>query len=249
MAEFHESEDGLHGGFKLTGLPEIDYQVRRSKRARNARLTLRPGDGLVVVIPANFDERLIPGLIEAHRPWITRQTNRLGDLVSKRFSPPTTVELAGCNERWNIEYVAKDSATIRINATANKLRLTGNISDEQQTKAALRRWLKKHARPRLMNELEKLAKKHGFKYSKVSIRHQRTRWGSCSSRGMISLNAALLLLPDRLVKHVLLHELCHTVHLDHGAGFWKLLASLEPDHQLHRMELRDHWRQLPVWAT
>ena len=71
--------------------------------------------------------------------------------------------------------------------------------------------------------LKSLAKKHKFSYSAVKISKSRTRWGSCSSQKTINLSFYLMLLPEHLADYVLLHELCHTVHMDHGVEFWKLL--------------------------
>ena len=71
--------------------------------------------------------------------------------------------------------------------------------------------------------LEALAKKHGFRYSRCSVRDVQSRWGSCTSRGSINLNIHLVLLPDILIDYVLLHELCHTVEMNHSDRFWALL--------------------------
>ena len=71
--------------------------------------------------------------------------------------------------------------------------------------------------------LEALAKKHGFRSSRCSVRNVQSRWGSCTSRGSINLNIHLVLLPDRLIDYVLLHELCHTVEMNHSDRFWALM--------------------------
>ena len=75
----------------------------------------------------------------------------------------------------------------------------------------------------LPKELERLAKENGFVYKGVKIRKSKTRWGSCSSKQTINLSFYLMLLPQHLIEYVLLHELCHTVHLNHGSDFWALL--------------------------
>lgn len=82
---------------------------------------------------------------------------------------------------------------------------------------------KKEAKKRITTRLAELAKQHGFKYTKVSIRSQRTRWGSCSSRGTISLNIKLAALPPDLTDYILLHELVHTRVPNHSPKFWKEL--------------------------
>jgi len=72
----------------------------------------------------------------------------------------------------------------------------------------------------LTSRLKQLAEKHGFRYNKVSIRDQRTRWGSCSNKNNISLNMKLVRLPDELIDYVILHELVHTRIRNHSKKFW-----------------------------
>ncbi|OGO20080.1 MAG: hypothetical protein A2Z15_09025 [Chloroflexi bacterium RBG_16_50_11] len=82
---------------------------------------------------------------------------------------------------------------------------------------------KSEARKQIILRLRQLAKLHGFTYNKVSIRNQRTRWGSCSSKGTISLNIKLVALPQELSDYVMLHELVHTRIHNHSKKFWKEL--------------------------
>jgi predicted metal-dependent hydrolase len=79
------------------------------------------------------------------------------------------------------------------------------------------------ARKKIISRLHQLAKQHGFTYNKVSIRNQRTRWGSCSAKGNISLNMKLVALPPELFDYVILHELVHTKIHNHSKRFWKEL--------------------------
>jgi predicted metal-dependent hydrolase len=83
--------------------------------------------------------------------------------------------------------------------------------------------LRYEAKRILPDRLDKLARKHGFSYGKVRISSATTRWGSCNSRGNINLSFALMHLPDNLIDYVLLHELCHTVEMNHGERFWALM--------------------------
>jgi hypothetical protein len=81
------------------------------------------------------------------------------------------------------------------------------------------------------------------------VRNPHTRWGSYSRKETVSLNQNLLFLPTHLVRYVLLHELCHSVHLEHSAQFWSLLRDKEPRADALRDELRLAWRYLPDWTT
>jgi len=83
--------------------------------------------------------------------------------------------------------------------------------------------LRQQAKAVLPAQLAKLAELHGFHYSNIKIRKSRSRWGSCSSKKTINLSFYLMLLPDHLIEYVLLHELCHTIQMNHGTAFWTLL--------------------------
>ena len=84
------------------------------------------------------------------------------------------------------------------------------------------------ARQELESRLEEIAAKHGYSYNRITIRNQRTRWGSCSSKNNISLNMRLVLLPDKLRDFIILHELVHTKVKNHGNEFWKEITKGEP---------------------
>ena len=90
-------------------------------------------------------------------------------------------------------------------------------------------------------QLSKLAELHGFTYSGVKISRSRSRWGSCSSKGSINLSFYLLLLPEHLIEYVLLHELCHTVQMNHSIAFWTLLDRCTQNKaKERRLELRKY---------
>ena len=99
---------------------------------------------------------------------------------------------------------------------------------------------REEAREILNQKLSELATKHDFDYGKVSIRRQRTRWGSCSSKGNISLNMNLLHLPDELIDYVLLHELTHTKVNDHSSRFWDALVKVCPSAKIDRKRLKGY---------
>lgn len=101
--------------------------------------------------------------------------------------------------------------------------------------------LKKEAKRVLPIRLKELAETNGFKYNCCSIRDMHTRWGSCNQKGNISLSIYLILLPDKLINYVLLHELCHTVEMNHGEHFWALLDKVcHCNSRELRKELKKH---------
>jgi len=230
-------------------LPE--YRVRLSARARRVNLTISPVNGLVVVVPRGYDERLIPGLIHEQRSWIEAKLVQYSHTIAanNRWQRPACVELPATNENWMIDYRANLSASVRISTRTDcTMRATGAVGDSAALRAAFGRWLKRRAQQWLPQRLTALATLHEFNYARVTIRYQNSRWGSCSSRGTISLNAKLMFITPELVDHVLLHELCHTVHPNHGNAFHELLADFLPTHRQQRAALREAWAAIPAWA-
>ena len=99
---------------------------------------------------------------------------------------------------------------------------------------------REEARENLEKRLSELAEQHNFRYNRVSIRSQRTRWGSCSSKDNISLNMKLLHLPQQLIDYILLHELVHTKVKNHSKDFWNELETVVPNARTVDEQLREY---------
>ena len=112
----------------------------------------------------------------------------------------------------------------------------------------LLKWLLGRALPAFTSRLEEISRTHGLSFSAVRVRRQRTRWGSCSTRGVISLNLALLFQPPAVLRYLLCHELAHTRHMNHSSRFWNCVAQMEPRWRELDAQLRHAWRRVPGWA-
>ena len=234
----------------MTPLPP--YTVRESARAKHVRFTVSVDRGLEIVIPRGLDRRRLPAMVEARRAWIDRALARIEARrvhVGPPDRRPDTIELRAIAERWRVEaFPSETPLCVRADADG-RLRISGRIDDPDVWRPALRRWLLRRGKATVVPWLERIAREHGFQVTRTSVRCQRTRWGSCSSSGGIHLNAQLLFLPEGLVRYVLLHELCHTRHLNHSPAFWALLRSHEPDTDRLRRDLRGAWQYVPGWLA
>ena len=214
---------------------------------------------LEVVIPRGFDPRTIPQLVERHRTWIDRRLAQTAhDRALMEPEPPDgkprDVRLRALDESWSVAYAPTAGLHVRIarhpcaSGDDLRLRVSGPVGNAEACRGALRRWLRRRGRDCLVPRVQELANQHGFDFERVTVRMQKTRWGSCSTSGTISLNAKSLFLPPELAEHLLLHELCHTVHGNHSGGFHALLNEHSADAARLEGELKRAWLHVPDWA-
>lgn len=146
-------------------------------------------------------------------------------------------------------FIEEKREWIRINHQKMCSRLAENAEpalspvQQKQTEILKKRFLNaaKTYFPRRCAELQKLT---GGVYDKISIRNQKTRWGSCSQTGTLSFNYRLMMAPPQVSDYVIVHELCHLTHMNHSDAFWKKVADVMPDYASHRRWLREHGHEL-----
>ncbi len=161
---------------------------------------------------------------------------------------PKQIDLRAIAETWQVEYQTTQIPGVRVSEQPSfKLTLFGNTANQDTCKVALQRWITRKALIHLVPWLKSVSKELDLPFGQTLVRRQKTRWGSCSNSKTISINCKLLFLPSQLVRYVLIHELCHTVHLNHSSKFWKLVANYEPQYQQFDDSLRDARCYVPLW--
>jgi predicted metal-dependent hydrolase len=209
----------------------------------------------VIVVPWRFDVRRVPFIVEAHKGWISRAATRIARRretcrSEDTMALPERIHLRAIDRKWTVEYRATRSSRVTVvERPGERLLLTGAVGNDEACRRALRRWLHRVASRHLTGHLREIATGNGFVLNRVTVRSQRTRWASCSRNGTVSLNIRLLFVPPELMHHVLVHELCHTVHMDHSLRFRSLLEGHDPKWREHRHALRGVWNEVPAWAV
>ncbi|HYF03027.1 MAG TPA: SprT family zinc-dependent metalloprotease [Patescibacteria group bacterium] len=229
-----------------------NYKVRVSDRAKRVLLKISVQNGLEIVIPKRYPKNRIPEIIERRRAWIETTLKRM-DERRRKFTAqasvlPEMINLEAIREDWLVEYTFKNTKKISITEEPGcVLKLEGEIDNIPLVKKAVQKWVSRQARINLLPWLDEVSREINLPFSKATIRSQRTRWGSCSSRKTISLNRNLLFLPEELVRYILIHELAHTVELNHSARYWKLVEEKEPNFKEFDKAMRDGWKWVPAW--
>ncbi len=232
----------------------IEYTLKVSTRAKYARLRMLPHAGLQVVVPGKgYSQRKIESLLLQHEAWIRKTAARM-DAHRPEPEPthengmPVSLVFRHVPEEWHILYRSDISRTKadRMNMT---LHLPALAANRERCRRLLLSWIRQRAAEELLPLLATLAESRGFTCSGAGVRLLHSRWGSCSSRKVISLNTKLLFLPEHLVRHILLHELCHTVHMDHSRSFRELLRHHDPLSRLSDRDLKTAWKYVPEWIS
>lgn len=228
---------------------EPSFTLRRSARARRLSVRVHRDARVEVVAPQRLAERSIADFLARHRDWIRQRLEiALSQRVPPQPFPPAQVLLPAFDEAWRL-HLAGGAGAVRVRARHNGLlEVSGDTGCRDSLRRALLGWLMRHSRARLAVELAQAGQQHGFRYTAMSLRLQRTRWGSCSTRGTISLNVCLAFQPPEVLRYLLIHELAHTRHMNHSPAFWSCVAVACPDWQRLDRALVDGWRHVPQWV-
>ncbi len=236
-------------------LPDLPpFRIRASRRAKNPSVSVCVHRGMTITVPDGYSERRTRRLLDEWRPWIDEQLRKLAEHqasmpAERRAALPERIELPAVQQAWDLIYVSDNQRSCRVKANPSQLIVSGPLDNHQAVRAALRRWLARQARAALVPWLADLSSAHGLTYARVTIRGQRTRWGSYTSNRTLNLNYLLMFLERDLVRCVLLHELCHARYLSHGPRFYGLLSRLEPNYAELDRRINDAWQLLPTWAV
>jgi predicted metal-dependent hydrolase len=231
---------------------ELQYRVRESRRAKRIILRVTVARGLEVVVPSAAARRHIPEVLAKNRTWIERTLRKLYDerrSASETIrTPPTTILLPAIEETWQVTHLPIDGAKTRLRQlSGGNLHLSGDLHTNDW-QVLMQRWLITRAQSTLGLWLNRVSQQTDLRYARLTIRLQKTRWGSCSAKGYISLNARLLFLTPELTEYVLLHELCHLRELNHSRRFWRLVERFEPNWRRLDRALIAAAGKLPRWT-
>ena len=197
---------------------DLPLRVRRSPRARCARVTVDASGAVEVVLPRGAPSRAATEAVRELRPWIDRRRRELAAAGMELGRPPGTVAYLG-----ELLHIVPEPGRRRAARRGGDL-----LIPDTDGRTAIERFYRRAAREEIAPRLDAACARAGTAYTRLSIRAQRTRWASCSSSGAMSFNWRLLMAPPDVLDYVVEHEVCHLEVPDHSRRFWELVEQRAP---------------------
>lgn len=225
----------------------IPYLLKVSARAHVVRLVVRPETGLEVVIPRGVARTTYEAVVREKERWIFTTLERVAreHVAPAPLAAGRRLPFAGREVTLALQTGAPPGR-YRASLNGDILTLTLPTDDSELARAALEAWYRRQAHAVFAARLDHCNQSYGYAIGRVSIKGQKSRWGSCSKLGNLNFNWRLMLAPLPVLDYVVIHELCHLKEMNHGARFWALVARACPDFATQRAWLRRHGRELII---
>lgn len=213
--------------------------VKKRSLAKTVSLKIAPDGRIQITMPPYAPLLAAKALIKTSRKQIRELVSQYREKLSY-----TENQQIGKSHNLLIQTTAKPSSVkivgTQILAEINEAESVESATNQQLIRSKILVALRKEAKSYLPRRLSFLAEEHGFSFARSKITHSSSRWGSCSSSGTISLNIGMMNLPFELIDYVIIHELCHTRHMNHSTKFWDEVAKFDPHYKIHRNKLKKY---------
>ena len=236
----------LLGTYKITLDDQtVSYTVKRSSRAKHARLEVGVKTGLTVVIPSSYHINDIPDLLRKKGRWILDKLAKYADghpiAKGKELQSGDFIPYLG----RHLKLVTQHDPGTAVSVKMEKNRLLVNLNSQNgRLNLVLEWWYRQQAEKLIKKRADELCPQLGVTYGRLTIRGAKTRWGSCSKKGNLNFNWKLMMVPEPVLDYVVIHELAHLKEMNHSKNFWKIVAEHCPKWHSRRKWLKGHAAQL-----
>lgn len=229
----------MHGSIAYAG-QSFDYQARQSAR-KTLAISVHPNGAVEVVAPAGTDKRVIEQRLQRRAGWVLQQRRYFEQFLprtpERRYVGGETHLYLGRQYRLKVE--SGDQDRVRLAGGYFQITIAGESSPER-ARILLAGWYRERADAKVKERFEAVRKRFSRKLShtpSLAIRPMRRRWGSYSGKGRITLNSDLIRAPLPCIDYVIVHELAHSRHPNHGRAFFDLLSQMMPDWERRKLAL------------
>ncbi len=226
---------------------DLKIFIKRKPRQKRLYLYVKPGGLILVSAAKSTSSPMIKSFVAKNEPWLKKSLDKMQNVVPAeviQICDGAMVLFMGSSYKLSVQKSGKNNVFIDQAAAEKIICMESRKTDPTSLKKQLREFYKTSAENLYQELVQKLSRHLNLKISRVRVANQRSRWGSCSSAGVISLNLKLMAAPVDSIIYVVIHEVCHLIHPNHGPGFWKQVEKLMPHYQVHEKWLKDHARDL-----
>lgn len=226
----------------------MQYQLMKSKRKTIAISFDRDGN-LIVKAPYFVSNYEIDAFVRSKAEWIEATSIRLKREKEKKEASRLKLVsgdiLLYLGEQRTLSVVREDRKRAKVMCAMERLLLfVPYDADYEYRQRALEKWYRKEAADIFCEKAEEFKKYLNVTFTEIHIKDQKSRWGSCSSKGNLNFNWRLVMAPESVLDYVVIHELCHLKHMDHSEQFWTLVSGLCPSYKQYRKWLKEHGESL-----
>ncbi len=227
---------------------EFSYQVRKSARRKTVSITVFPDNRVIVTAPASVSRMSIHQFVEKKSDWIRKvfQANLQKAQETQQRQFKAGEKLLYLGKEFCLRIDRGNQAGVELNDAEICVRLHPEESAPEP--AAVRfhliKWYQQRALAKVKEKIPHYAAMIGVSPGRITLKSMKSRWGSCSTTGRISLSWNLIMAPEPVLDYLIVHELCHMVHHNHSAEYWELVGSILPDHREKRKWLNKNGKLL-----
>jgi predicted metal-dependent hydrolase len=224
-----------------------DFDIQLVPSKRRVRITLKVcSKGVFLHIPAKRPMEIVHDLIEEKSDWIKKQLAKQPEPQPERqWQQGETLSLFG--QQYELQLTQKnDTPSARLTSDAIILSARLHRISLKSRRQAIVNWYKEQAEIYLTKRTDKLSQQTGLTPKSITIKTYKARWGSCNIRGEIQYNWQIMQAPPSVIDYLIIHELCHLKHHNHGQGFWGLVESHYPEYRREQAWLKQNGHQLQL---
>ena len=226
----------------------MDYQLIRSKR-KTIAISFDENCQLIVKAPIWVGKSRIEAFLSEKAEWIEATRTRL--LRAKEEASKIRIKLENgdvlyfLGEKRNLSVIREERIRGKVVSSMGRIVLhVPYEADYAYKREQLERWYRKEAQQMIAEKAAEFAGRLKVSYEDIRIKDQKSRWGSCSSKGNLNFNWRIIMAPETVCDYVIIHELCHLVYLNHSEKFWSLVESICPEYKQYKKWLKDYGSRL-----
>jgi len=219
------------------GSRTVPYALKVSTRARQLRVTIANGQ-MSVTVPRGLRRGNVERFLQEHAQWILAKLDQPAKRKAAPALPKDVILVRGAATRMERVEEKERKSRARVELAKDRLIVRVPAGSRIHTLTYAEDWLREQARGVIGAVVKAQAARMNARPTSLTIRDQRTRWGSCSTRGTLSFNWRLVMAPPAVMEYVVIHELAHLFQPNHSKDFWAVVARYAPDFKIHRTWLR-----------